>query len=134
MAQTFMVQLPEQTESWVAEEAERLDQSETTLVETLAEEGARMWQFPGIAFRGSAQNRRAWVIGAGMDAWEIVEAYQALGSPERLHAETGVTEEDLHLALAYYAKYPDEIDQALAANRITLDELVARYPGLISNP
>jgi hypothetical protein len=133
MAHTFIVKLPERTESWIAQEAERLEQSETTLVETLAEEGARMWQFPGIAFRGAAQNRRAWAIGAGMDVWEIIEAYQALGAGGRLSAEAEVTEQDLRLALAYFEQYPDEIDQALAANRITLDELVARYPGLISN-
>lgn len=133
MTQRIVVQLPEQTESWIAQEAERLDQSEAVLIETLVEEGARARQFPGIAFRGAAHDRRAWIIGAGSDIWEIVEAYRALGSPEQVRADTGIAEQHLHLALAYYSQYPDEIDQALADNQTTLDEILARYPGLIAN-
>jgi uncharacterized protein (DUF433 family) len=103
------------------------------MIMSSTEEGARAWRFPGIAFRRSAQSRRAWVVDAGMNVWEIIEAFQALGSQERLRRETDISDLDLRLALAYYQQYPEEIEQALTANRVTLGDLVARYPGLISN-
>ena len=40
--------------------------------------------FPGVAFRGADWERRAWVIGTALDVWEIVEAFDDIGSVARM--------------------------------------------------
>ena len=84
--------------------------------------------FPGIAFRGTDWERRPWVIGTGLDVWEIVRAYQDFGSVERMVAETDLTERQVRLALAYYERFQDEIDAAIAEDRRSLADLHERYP------
>jgi uncharacterized protein (DUF433 family) len=112
----------------VEEEARRLRRSKSAVVEAFTEETARTRRFPGIAFRGDDARRRAWVVGSGLDVWEVVQMAEDFGSPERLLAETHLGERQLRLALAYRAEYPDEIDDSVAENRRPVDELEALYP------
>ena len=51
---------------------ERTGMPKSRLVEILADEAERSRRYPGIAFRGSDNRRRAWVIGSPFDVWEIV--------------------------------------------------------------
>jgi hypothetical protein len=92
------------------------------------EEAARTRRFPGIAFRGENAMREAWVIGTGLDVWELIEMLQDHGSVERLVAETEIPERAVELARAYYASYPEEVDRAIADNRRPLSELRELYP------
>ena len=55
------------------------------------EETARTRRFPGIAFRGDDARRRAWVIGSGLDVWEIIQMLEDFGSADALVAETQLT-------------------------------------------
>lgn len=89
-----------------------------------------MRRFPGIAFRGEDAARRPWVIGTGLDVWQIIEMLQDHGSPERLVAETNLDPRAVQLARAYYENYPNEIDEAVAENRRPLDELRLLYPSI----
>jgi uncharacterized protein (DUF433 family) len=98
------------------------------VVEALAGEALRARLFPGIAFRGTDWERRPWVIGTALDVWEIIRGYQDFGSIERVVAETDLTERQIKLALAYYERFPDEIDAAIAEDRRSLEELRDRYP------
>lgn len=43
-------------------------------------------------------------------------------------AETGLSERQLRVALAYTEGYPDEIEQALAENRRPLEDFRQLYP------
>jgi hypothetical protein len=70
------------------------------VLEALAAEAARMRQFPGIAFRGTDWERRAWVIGTALDVWQIVEAFRDFGSVEDMAAEGAASERQIRLALA----------------------------------
>lgn len=88
----------------------------------------RTRRFPGIAFRGEDARRRAWVIGSGLDVWEIVQMAEDFGSPERLLAETHLTERQVRLALAYREELPEEIDALVAENRRPVEELRSLYP------
>ncbi len=86
--------------------------------------------FPGIAFRG--RPRRAWVIGTGLDVWEITELVRAHDGAEvrvrKSHPQLG--ERQLRLAQVYAERFPDEIAPlADAANRPP-DDLLALYPFL----
>lgn len=116
------------TEELVAAEARRTHRSKGAVVEALAEEALRTRLFPGIAFRGDDFERRAWVIGTAFDVWQVVDAYQDLGSIEALAAQGTVSERAARLALAYYERFPQEVDEAIARNRRPLAELRSTYP------
>lgn len=124
----FSIRLSQTTDRFVAAEAQRTRRSKGAIVEALTEEAARMRRFPGIAFRGEDAMREAWVIGTGLDVWELIEMLQDHGSVERLVAETATPERAVELARAYHAGYPEEIDRAIAENRRPLSELRELYP------
>ena len=73
------------------------------MVSTLADEALRMRLFPGIAFRGTDWDRRAWVIGTALDVWQIIDAYQDIGSLERMVDGGSASKRNISLALAYYS-------------------------------
>ena len=97
-------------------------------MEAFTEETARVRRFPGIGFRGDEPRRRAWVIGAGLDVWELIEMLGDFGPPDALTASMPLTPMHVRLATAYRNAYPDEIDAAIAENRRTADELALLYP------
>lgn len=127
-ASPFSVRLTRSTDRFVADEARRTRRSKSAIVEMLTEEAAQMRRFPGIGFRGVDANRRAWLMSAGIDVWQIIEAYQDFGSVERMVAETDLREPQIRLALAYWEQYPDEIDEAISQNRTPIDEVRSLYP------
>jgi hypothetical protein len=126
---TLTAGLSERAKDWIEEEARRTGRSREAIVETLAEEAARTRLFPGIAFRGPRDNRRAWLPGSGYDVWEAIEAYKGIGKV-RLLEERDFPERLLDLALAYYEAYPAEIDAAIAANDLSGEDLERLYPDL----
>lgn len=113
---------------YVASEAHRTRRAAGAVVQSLAEEAMRCRLFPGIAFRGIDWSRRAWVIGTGLDVWEIVQAMREIGSVAEAIRSTDLAERHVRLAEVYAATYPAEIDEAIAENRASIDELRRRYP------
>lgn len=124
----FSVRFSAATDRAVADEARRLRRSKGAIVESLTEEAMRTRRFPGIAFRGEDARRRPWVIGTGLDIWEICELALEYDSLDELEAETHLVERQVRLALAYRDRYPEEIEAALAENRRPLDEWIEQYP------
>ncbi|MGH8934078.1 MAG: hypothetical protein ACRDZO_26425 [Egibacteraceae bacterium] len=129
----FSIRLSAATDLFVATEARRTKRSKSAIVEALTEEAARMRRFPGLGFRGTDAERSAWVIGTGLDVWQVIEAYQGFDSVEHMVAETDLSERQLRLAIAYHEHYPTEIDEAIAENRRPLDELHELYPFIASS-
>jgi hypothetical protein len=86
----FTVRLSLDTQEWLQQEARRTHLPKGTLLEALAGEGVRMRRFPGIAFRGFERDRRAWVVGTGLDVWEVVEGHDEMGR-ERLLRESSLS-------------------------------------------
>ena len=127
-SEPFTLRLSSSLDALVTEEARRTRRSKGAVVAALAEEALRARLFPGIAFRGADWERRPWVIGTALDVWEIMRAYQDFGSVERMARETDLTERQIRLALAFYDRFPDEIDAAIAEDRRSLDELHTRFP------
>jgi hypothetical protein len=115
-------------ETLVELEAARTGRSKGAVVEALAEEALRMRLFPGIAFRGTDWDRRAWVIGTALDVWQIVDARRDIGSVERMVDGGSANERSVNLALAYYERFPEEIDAAMAENRRPLEQLRDEFP------
>jgi uncharacterized protein (DUF433 family) len=132
----FTVRLRPEVERRLEEEAERVRQPKTVVLEALADEGLRMRRFAGIGFMGPEHDRRAYLLGTGLEVWEVVELYRDYGEEEKglmLEAHP-VTERQLRVALAYHREYPEEIDRHVRENARTPEEWDEIYPGLIPPP
>lgn len=115
----------------VADEARRSGRSRSVIVEELAEEAAKMRLHPGIGFRG--RPRRAWVIGSGLDKWEIIELLRSYGGDEELLLDHPLlSERHLRIARAYAEQFADEIEALIEENHRPLAELRELYPFLQS--
>jgi uncharacterized protein (DUF433 family) len=124
----FSVRFTRSTDLAIEEEARRTRRSKGAVVEALAEEAMRMRRFPGLAFRGDDATRRPWVIGTGLDVWEICQMIEDFDSVEQLVADTQLTDRHVRLALAYREQYPNEIDEAIADNRRPQEAWTQLYP------
>jgi uncharacterized protein (DUF433 family) len=129
-SQPFSIRLREHADLLVRDEVNRSGRSRSAVVEELAEEAAKTRIFPGIAFRGAP--RRAWVIGTGLDVWEILELVRSYGGDEEqlLAAHPMVGERQLRLARAYGERFPDEVAAFVDETTRPLDELRRLYPFL----
>jgi uncharacterized protein (DUF433 family) len=127
-SEPFSIRHAKPEEEFVREEARRLRRSRSSVVESYTAEAIRMRRYPGIAFRGEDHRRRAWVLGTGLDVWEIVLLMRDFGSEPKLAAEYGLTRGQIRIALAYANEFASEIEEKLALGRRPEDELHARYP------
>ena len=127
-AEPFSVRLTTATDKAVEVEARRVKRSKSQIVESLAEEAMRTRRFPGIAFRGEDAGRRPWLIGTGLDIWEVCQMLGEYGSSEELVEHTQLTERQVQLARAYAAEYADEIGEAIAENMRPVEEWRQLYP------
>lgn len=128
------IQLDEQTETWIEAEAKRTGQPKETIIADLIEETVRVRRFPGIAFRGRDHDRRAWLLGTGLDIWEVIESYKELGSLEQLLEVSDIPESKVRLAIAYYDSYTEEIDREVAGNQLSQEEWHQLYPTIVPKP
>jgi hypothetical protein len=128
--QPFSIRLGEQANMLVADEVRRSGLSRSAVVEELTEEAAKTRLHPGIAFRG--RPRRAWVIGSGLDVWEIAELLGSYGDDvAALTADHPLlTDRHLRTARGYAAQFTAEINAQLEENRRPISELAGLYPFL----
>ena len=94
-------------------QSRRSGQTRSAVAKQLLEEGLRMEQHPGIAFRSGPGGRRAGLIG-GPDVWEVVGALRGADGGDadnlaRIGERTGLTADQVGAALRYYADYTDEV-------------------------
>ena len=126
--QPISIRLSRATDQLVSAEARRTRRSRSAVVQAFTEETARIRRFPGIGFRGDDAARRAWVIGSGLDVWEIVQMLEDFGGVDALLRESRLTERQVRIAVVYREAFPDEVDEAVADNRRPADELATLYP------
>jgi hypothetical protein len=96
--------------------------SASSVANMFVDESLRAHEHPGIGFRPGPTGRRAAIAG-GPDVWEVIAALHADESAE-LDGETAVTGlavEQVRVALRYYAAYPEEIEERIAANTEAAD-------------
>jgi hypothetical protein len=132
----FTVRLRPEVERRLEEEARRARRPKAAMLEALADEALRMRRFPGIGFMGPEHDRRAYLLGTGLEVWEIIELYQDYGEKGRklmLEAHP-IAERQLEVALAYRREYPEEIDWHIRENDRTPEEWHRMYPGVIPPP
>jgi uncharacterized protein (DUF433 family) len=124
----FSMRLSKRMETFVDREAKRTGRSRGAVVESLAEEALRMRLFPGIGFMGKDWDRRAWVMGTGLDVWQAVEIYKDVGSVEGMVEGWSISERQIRLALDYYKMFPEEIDAIIADNKRPIEQLEEEFP------
>ena len=127
-AQPFNIRLHAEDDRFVSDEARRLRRSRGSLVEEYASESIRSRRYPGISFRGDDYRRRAWMIGSGLDVWEIVSLMREFGDERRLADEYELAPGQIRIALAYYRDFGDEIDDLITRCGRSQQELLMRYP------
>jgi hypothetical protein len=112
---------------WDADVVERLARrskldgtNKSRLAERYVDEGTRMDEHPGVAFRGGPTGRRAALAG-GPDVWEVIATLK--GGKERgekavvATAELlDLTDSQVRIAVRYYGAYPEEIDERVKRN------------------
>ena len=109
-----------------AETAARLDRSaaasevtRTALAERLLDEGLRRIRHPRIDFVDGPAGRRPFVLGTGLDIWEIVATIRANNdSVEEAADYLQVPFTIVEAAARYHAEFADEIDRWIEANEV----------------
>src|ERR1700689_156644 len=114
--QPFSIRLGGMANLLVSDEVRRSGRPRSVVVEELTEEAAKTRLYPGIAFRG--RPRRAWVIGSGLDVWEIVEMLRSYdGDEESLRSSHPlVSQRHLRVARTYAERFPGEIEALIEEN------------------
>ncbi len=130
----FSVRFSLPTDHVVEDEARRTKRSKSAIVEALTEEAVRTRRFPGIGFRGEDAARRPWVIGSGLDVWEIAQMTEDFGSLQSVVERTQLSERQARLAAAYRNSYPEEIEEAISENRRTAEQWRELYPFVEFSP
>lgn len=123
------IRLPEQLERDLEREFERRGVKEwSSGVVDLLSEAVRMRRVPGIVFVDSRTGRRPVVAGTGLDVWEIIATWKAVGEDDDRFREAydWLTETQRRSARNYYALYPEEIDRRLAIEESWTPERVRR--------
>jgi uncharacterized protein (DUF433 family) len=95
----------------------------SSLASELLAEAAKMRRCPGVVFADGPSGRRARIEGTGIEVWEVVASYIALGKDEKRlkKAYAWLSDRQLLAVLGYHRAYPKEIEDLIEANR-ALDE------------
>ena len=98
--------------------AERLGLSKAAVLRRLADQGERMWRYPGIAFTGLDEHPHARIAGTAVEVCRVVEAHRAVAGDigrvlEAFASE--LAERHIRLALAYSREFPEEVDARSSA-------------------
>ena len=121
MATSTSFRISEAAKARLSSRAAREGMSATALLDQLIVEGIDQLDYPGIIFRGPANDRRA-ALAAGPDVWEVIARLQDLDGGEEQRISTLAAESDLHprlirIALDYAAEHPDEIQDRIDRNK-----------------
>lgn len=99
----------------------------SSLASELIAEAAKMRRCPGVVFTDGPSGRRARIEGTGIEVWEVIASYLAMGKDEKRlkKAYSWLSDRQLMAALGYYRAYAREIDDLVEANS-SLDEKTVR--------
>ena len=137
MASARGIRISDELAQEISREAESQGMSSSAMAAALLTEALKMRRAPGIVMVDGPAGRRAVVAGSGLDVWEIIATWQACGYDEQQLAEnySWLTASQLRAALAYYERYPDEIDQRLAREQQwTPEQLQRDVPFAVRRP
>jgi uncharacterized protein (DUF433 family) len=105
-----------------ASDIERLSAGKRTTFSALAAEmlceAAKMRRCPGVVFADGPAGRRARIEGTGIEIWEVISSYLALGKNEQRLREAyhWLSERQILAALGYERTYSGEIEDLIRRN------------------
>ena len=117
----FSIRMSAETLARLDEGARRRGEAKARTAERLIDEGLRMEDHPGIAFRDGPAGRRA-ALSGGPDVWEVMETLKGTGftgeQAVSATAEWGnLTIAQVRAAVGYYADYRAEVEERIRLNR-----------------
>src|SRR3984957_3514301 len=125
------VRFPDAVDKRLADYARRTGAKKSTVVVGAVEEWLRMQAHPGIVFVTAEGGERRAALAVGPQVWTVAEAWLQHDKDERtagVVAEAlGLTPVDVENALAYWADFPDEIDDLISRHRASQDEALAAW-------
>jgi hypothetical protein len=89
------------------------------LAQRLIDEGLRMSDHPGVLFKDGPSGRRA-ALAFGPDVWEVIKVLRELDERGQAAVTAAaelltLPEAKIRIAMHYYAEYPDDINDEIAA-------------------
>lgn len=114
--------LPADTVTELDRSAAAAGMTRTSLAERLLDEGLRRIRHPLIDFVDGPAGRRPFVLGTGLDVWEIVETiWDNNNSIEEAADYLEVSPVIVEAAARYHAEFPEEINRWIQANNELAD-------------
>lgn len=129
------LRIPERILKEIEQIAAETKKDFSSVANELLEEAVKLNRCPGIILTEGVKGRRARVAGTGIEVWEIIATYKAIGKKmARLHrAYHWLTVQQLRSAMGYYKTYPEEIDGLIAGNEgWTAERLHKKRPFLLT--
>jgi len=109
--------------------AKRSGRSKSAVLENLIDEAERERRYPGIRFSGPDSDRRASLADSNLDIWQVIRSLQDWDNDaEKMCREAEFPLRLVEIALAYYREFPEEIDEAIALDPRTIEQLRREYP------
>jgi uncharacterized protein (DUF433 family) len=112
--------------------ARRLGRTPTATAALLLEQRLREQEFPGVVIKDTVVGPEAFVEGTRWRVWMVVAWLRSGGGDVEAMAKRyeGISPGQIRHALAYAEAFPDEIEAAIAENRISAEELKRVLPDL----
>ncbi|MGH2853709.1 MAG: hypothetical protein ACRDLF_05910 [Solirubrobacteraceae bacterium] len=117
MSDHFSLRLQTGVRDRLLEQARRAGIAPRTLAQRYLDESLRREDHPLVRFVNGPSGRRAALIGSGLDVWEVVATIRENENDlERTAELLGIPPGLVQTAIAYYGRYPQEIDAEIALN------------------
>lgn len=125
------VRFPESVDKGLTDYARQAGAKKSTVVVSAVREWLRMQTHPGVVFVATVTGERRAALSVGPQVWTVAEAWLQHDKEERTAAVVaealGLTASDVENALAYWADFPDEIDDLINRHHASQDEALAAW-------
>lgn len=130
--ETITLELDERQAERLERAAKQLGRSAEETVGLMLEEALREREFPLVEFRDTVVGRQPYLRGTRLKVWMLVDIARSVDDDvEKVAEELDIRPALVTEALAYAFAYPEEIEQEIAANNRSPEELREILPNLI---
>jgi len=129
MADTLTIDLPQHLHQRLTERARHAGLAPEELASRLLAESVQQQEFPRITFEDAAGGGRKARVAGSLQVWGIILNARGFDMDAARTAEyLAISQEDVEVALAYYAAYPEEIDRRLEDLDRPVEEFLREHP------
>jgi len=128
MSEVLTLRISEKSANAVRQIARRERRSVSEVGARMVEEWLRQDQFPYIEFRAFGGERQACIKGR-LQVWQVIQVARSYGMDvSQTAAHLQLLPEQVEGAFQYCQAYAEEIDHALAENRVGFERLKQVFP------